>query len=71
MNNFPQEQIQSKIYNIRDKKVMLDSDLAVIYQSETRQLMQQVRRNIERFPSDFMFELTQEEFDSLISQNVT
>lgn len=71
MNNFPQEQIQSKIYNIRDKKVMLDSDLAVIYQVETRRLMEQVNRNIERFPDDFMFELTKIEFESLISQNAT
>lgn len=71
MINLPSEQIQSKIYNIRNKQVMLDSDLALIYQVETRQLMQQVRRNIERFPDDFMFELTKEEFESLISQNVT
>lgn len=71
MNNFPQEQIKSKIYNIRDKQVMLDSDLAVIYQVETRRLMEQVNRNIERFPDDFMFELTKIEFESLISQNAT
>jgi len=71
MINLPSEQIHSKIYNIRGKQVMLDSDLAVIYQVETRQLMQQVRRNIERFPLDFMFELTSDEFESLMSQNVT
>jgi len=71
MNNFPQEQIKSKIYNIRNKQVMIDSDLAVIYQVETRRLMEQVKRNIERFPNDFMFELTLDEFESLISQNAT
>ena len=71
METLPQIQIQSKIYNIRNKQVMLDSDLAIIYQVETRQLMQQVTRNIERFPRDFMFELTREEFENLISQNVT
>lgn len=71
MISLPSEQIQSKIYNIRGKQVMLDSDLAVIYQVETRRLMEQVNRNIERFPNDFMFELSKEEFESLISQNAT
>jgi len=71
MNNFPQEQIQSKIYNIRGKQVMIDSDLAVIYQVETKRLKEQVNRNNERFPNDFMFELTKEEFEILRSQNAT
>lgn len=71
MINLPSEQIQSKIYNIRGKQVMLDSDLAVIYQVETKKLLQQVRRNEERFPSDFMFQLTKEEYEILKSQNVT
>jgi len=64
----PEEVIMSKIYKVRDKKIMLDSDLATLYQVETKQLKRQVRRNIERFPEDFMFELTKEEFDNLRSQ---
>ena|SRR5690554_4382943 len=59
--------IGSKIFIIRNQKVMLDRDLAELYQVETKQLKRQVRRNIERFPEDFMFELTQEEFDNLRS----
>ena len=57
--------IQGKIYEIRGQRVMLDFDLAALYQVETRVLKQAVRRNIERFPSDFMFELTADEFNSL------
>ena len=57
--------IQSKIYEIRGQRVMLDFDLAALYQVEARVLKQAVRRNIERFPSDFMFELTADEFNSL------
>ena len=57
--------IQSKIYEIRGQRVMLDFDLAALYQVEPRVLKQAVRRNIERFPSDFMFELTADEFNSL------
>ncbi len=53
--------IQSKIYEIRGQKVMLDFDLAEMYQVETRVLNQAVKRNIERFPKDFMFQLTLEE----------
>jgi len=49
------EVISNKIYFIRDKKVMLDSDLAALYSVETKQLKRQVRRNMERFPDDFMF----------------
>ena len=63
--------IQSKIYEIRGCRVMLDSDLAALYQVETKALKQAVKRNIERFPSDFMFELTKEEVECLRSQIVT
>jgi hypothetical protein len=65
------EIINNKIYVIRHQKVMLDFDLAFLYQIETKVLKQAVRRNIERFPEDFMFELTKEEFDNLRSQFVT
>jgi len=67
------EEIENKIYEIRDLKVMLDTDLAEIYGVETRVLKQAVRRNLHRFPPDFMFELTLEEtrqVESLRSQNV-
>ncbi|MBQ2589862.1 MAG: ORF6N domain-containing protein [Prevotella sp.] len=60
--------IQSKIYEIRGMKVMLDRDLAAMYGEETRRLNEQVKRNIERFPKDFMFQLTKGEFDILMSQ---
>ena len=63
--------IQKKIYEIRGKQVMLDFDLALLYGVETKVLKQGVKRNIRRFPLDFMFELTQEEFNSLRSQFVT
>lgn len=63
--------IQSKIYEIRGQKVMLDFDLAEMYEVETRVLKQAVRRNLNRFPIDFMFELTKEELNSLRSQIVT
>lgn len=66
--------IQNKIYEIREQRVMLDFDLADIYQVETRALKQAVRRNIERFPDDFLFKLSKEEANQLIaigvSQNV-
>jgi len=61
----------SKIHFIRDQKVILDKDLAELYAVTTKQLKQAVRRNIERFPSDFMFELTQDEFQNLRSHSVT
>ena len=60
-----------KIFLIRGKKVMLDYDLAELYGIETRRLKEQVRRNPDRFPEDFMFELTKDEFESLRSQNAT
>lgn len=63
--------IQSKIYEIRDQKVMLDYDLATLYETETKVLKQAVRRNLQRFPPDFLFELTKEEFQALRSQIVT
>ena len=63
--------IANKIYRIRRKQVMLDFDLADLYIVETKALKQQVRRNTERFPEDFMFELQQKEWDSLRSQIVT
>lgn len=64
----PDEIITNKIYLIREHKVMLDRDLAELYQVETKQLKRQVRRNIERFPLDFMFELSKEEFQNWRSQ---
>ena len=60
--------IESKIYDIRGKKVMLDVDLAELYGTETRNLKRQVTRNQERFPEDFAFQLTREEFNYLRSQ---
>jgi hypothetical protein len=65
------EVIQNKIFEIRGCKVMLDFDLALMYNVETKSFKQSVRRNINRFPEDFMFELTEIEFNSLRSQIVT
>ena len=59
------EPIKQKIYEIRGRRVMLDSDLAELYMVETKNLKRAVRANIERFPSDFMFELTKEEYEAL------
>ncbi len=67
----PDEVIADKIFLIREQKVMLDSDLAELYQVETRRLNEQVKRNISRFPEDFMFQLTKEEWENLKSQNAT
>ena len=64
------ELIQSKIYEIREQRVMLDFDLAALYQVETRVLNQAVKRNMKRFPSDFMFQLTSDEWAILKSQFV-
>lgn len=64
------QKIQNKIYTIRDQNVIFDFNLAQLYEVETRALKQAVRRNIERFPEDFMFQL-KEEYDSLRSQVVT
>ena len=64
----PDEVIMKKIYLLRGSKVMLDRDLADLYEIETKQLKRAVRRNISRFPKDFMFELSPEEFNNLRSQ---
>ncbi len=64
------EKIESKIFKIRGKKVMLDKDLALLYEVKPIALRQQVKRNIKRFPVDFMFQLTDVEVKSLVSQNV-
>ena len=66
----PVERIEHAIYFIRGQKVMLSTDLAVLYGVEPRALVQAVKRNIGRFPSDFMFQLDKEELDLLKSQNV-
>lgn len=63
--------IQQKIYEIRGEKVMLDKDLASLYQIEVKRLNEAVKRNIRRFPSDFMFQLTKEEWSNLKSQFAT
>jgi len=70
LSSLPDDLVTSKIYLIRGKRVMLDKDLAELYEVETRVLNQSVSRNIERFPEMFMFQLTQVEFEILISQNV-
>jgi hypothetical protein len=62
--------IQNKIYSIRGQKVMIDFDLAELYEIETRALKQAVKRNITRFPDDFMFQLNNEEINNLVSQSV-
>jgi hypothetical protein len=67
----PIDRITSKIYLIRNVKVMLDRDLAELYGVETKRLKEQVRRNIERFPEDFMFELTKDELGNWRSQFAT
>lgn len=73
MNNkniVPNERIINRIVIIRGEKVILDQHLAELYEVETRTLKQAVRRNMERFPDDFMFELTEDEIDFVVSQNV-
>ena len=64
----PNETIVQKIIVIRQQKIMLDSDLAQLYRVETKYLKRQVKRNLERFPDDFMFELTPEEIENLRCQ---
>ncbi len=64
----PAEIILNKIIEMRDKKVMVDTDLAELYGVTTKRLNEQVKRNIKRFPEDFMFQITKDEKDSLISQ---
>ena len=63
------EEIQNRIYSLRDVQVMLDKDLAIFYGVKPIRLREQVKRNIKRFPSDFMFQLTEEEVDLMVSQN--
>ena len=63
--------IQNRISNIRDKQIMLDRDLSELYQVKTKVLNQAVKRNIDRFPEDFMFQLSKEEFENWRSQFVT
>lgn len=63
-----QELIENKIFLIRGKKVLLDRDLALLYQVPTGRLNEQVKRNIDRFPEDFMFQLSKQEFENLMSQ---
>ena len=65
------EDIRSKVFIIRGQQVMLDRDLAEIYGYEVKKLNQQVKRNIERFPEDFMFQLANSEIESVRSQIVT
>ncbi len=69
--NIPDEIVMNKIYLIREQKVMLDRDLALLYGVETKVLKQAVKRNVQRFPDDFMFEITNKEFENLRSQIVT
>jgi hypothetical protein len=66
----PIQLIERRIYLIRGQKVMLDRDLAELYQVKPIALRQQVKRNLDRFPEDFMFQLTEKEADMLVSQNV-
>ena len=66
-----QGEISTKIFRIREQNVMLDSDLATLYDVETKRINEQVKRNTSRFPSDFMFQLTENEFEILKSQNAT
>ena len=70
-NLVPVSQIETMIFSLRGTQVMLDSDLAVLYGIETRTLNQAVKRNLSRFPEDFMFRLTKTEFENLKSQFVT
>jgi len=65
------QNIEDLIHNIRGKKIILDSDLANLYQVSTKRLNEQIKRNFDRFPSDFLFQLTQEEYMFLRSQIAT
>jgi hypothetical protein len=65
-----EQKILNRIYVVRGEKIMLDRDLAELYGIETRALKQAVKRNMERFPKDFMFEMTAREIDGMVSQNV-
>ena len=65
----PDEVVMNKIYQVRDHKVMLDRDLAELYGVKAIRLREQVKRNQERFPDDFMFQLTEMEVENMVSQN--
>ncbi len=65
------ERIERSILLLRGEKVMLDADFASLYRVQTKVLMQAVKRNLERFPADFMFQLSKDEFEHLRSQSVT
>ena len=65
MEIIPQQQIESNILLLRDRRVLLDRDLAILYGVETKALNRAIKRNIERFPDDFMFQLTKDEFENL------
>lgn len=67
----PDEVVMNKIYRLREVNVMLDSDLAELYGIETRRLNEQVKRNLSRFPADFMFQLNEEEYKNLMSHFAT
>ena len=69
LNHLPDELLLSKIYLLRSKKVMLDRDLAELYGVKTIRLREQVKRNKERFPENFMFQLTEDEAEYMVSQN--
>ena len=71
MVNYQVEDIKNLIYTVRGKQVMLDSDVAMLYHYETKKINQAVKRNIERFPEKFCFQLTEEEMQLLRSQIVT
>lgn len=62
------QSIQNRIYEIRGERVMLDKDLAILYETETKRLTEAMRRNIKRFPPDFMFQLTKAEWESISHQ---
>lgn len=69
--SIPEEVVMSRIYEVRGQKVMIDRDLAELYGVETKRLKEAVRRNINRFPEDFMFEMDKEEFQTWRTQNAT
>ena len=69
--NLIKSEIESRIYTIRGMQVMIDSDLAILYGVQTKRLLEQVRRNIERFPSHFMIQMEENEVNSLRSQIAT
>lgn len=71
MTPIPAEKVERKIYIFRNKKVIIDSDLADLYNVKTKALLQATKRNKDRFPEDFMFQLNQEEYETLRSQFVT